>query len=274
MVDWNSLTIGQHRITCPSCGRNPKDKSASLKIDLNGFGIMHCFRCGHKELRKPNGTSTFQQSTDKPKCRPQVERHTTLSEWGHMIWNQCQPISGMAQAYLNHRNCVTPPKDGHLRWHADLKHTPSGYRGAALVGLVTDALTREPLSLHRTWITSTGKADVTPPRLLLANHSLANGVVRLWPDEYVTHGLAIAEGIETALSLAHGFEPVWAAIDANHLAKFPVVRSVEALLIARDNDPAGIKAAKQCAARWVTAGREVRITNQDKNDINDMVTNG
>ena len=97
---------------------------------------------------------------------------------------------------------------------------------------------------------------------------------KLWPDEYVTHGLAIAEGIETALSLAHGFEPVWAAIDANHLAKFPVIRSVEALLIARDNDPAGIKAAKQCAVRWVAAGREVRITNQDKNDINDMVTNG
>lgn len=243
-------------------------------MDLIGFGIMHCFRCEHKEIRKPEGSSTFQQSTDKPQYRPQAKRHTTLSDWGHSIWSQCQPISGVAQTYLNHRNCVTPPKDGHLRWHSDLKHTPSDYRGAALVGLVTDALTREPLSLHRTWITATGKANVTPPRLLLANHSLANGVIRLWPDEYVTLGLAIAEGIETGLSLAHGFAPVWATIDANHLAKFPVVPSVEALLIARDNDSAGIKAAKQCAARWVAAGREVRVTNQDKNDLNDMVTHG
>lgn len=273
MVDWNSLTIGQHRITCPCCGRNPKDKTASLKIDLNGVGIMHCFRCDHKERRKPNGTSTFQQSTDKPQCRPQVERHTTLSEWGHMIWNQCQPISGVAQAYLNHRRCVTPPKDGHLRWHADLKHTPSGYRGAALVGLVTDALTREPLSLHRTWITETGKAPVNPSRMQLAGHSLANGVIRLWPDDYVNSGLGIAEGIETALSLAHGYQPVWSVLDANHMASMPVIPSVEVLMIAKDNDPAGRMAALTCAKRWFAASRKVLISTQTANDLNDLLGN-
>jgi hypothetical protein len=86
----------------------------------------------------------------------------------------------------------------------------------------------------------------------LANHSLKNGVIRLWPDDYVTHGLAICEGIETALSLAHGFTPVWSVIDAGHMVKFPVIRSVTCLTIGADNDKAGLDAAKQCALRWVS----------------------
>jgi hypothetical protein len=139
------------------------------------------------------------------------------------------------------------------------------------VALVTDATTREALSLHRTWITPTGKAPVDPPRLQLANHSLKNGVIRLWGDDYVTGGLAICEGIETSLSVAHGFTPVWATIDAGHMAKFPVIRSVEVLTIGADNDEAGLNAAKQCALRWVSAGKTVRITRQQCNDLNNSM---
>ena len=79
----------------------------------------------------------------------------------------------------------------------------------------------------------------------------------------------IAEGIESALSLAHGYTPVWATIDAGHLAKFPVLGGIEVLVIGQDNDLAGIKAASQCAARWVAAGRKVHITQQTSNDVND-----
>lgn len=128
------------------------------------------------------------------------------------------------------------------------------------MALVTDV--RDPdrwLTLHRTWIGTDGrKADVEPPRLLLAGHPKAGGVIRLWSDDWVTTGLGIAEGIETALTLARGFTPVWSVIDAGNLAAFPVLPGIEALTIAVDHDAAGLKAFKTVAGRWHAAGREVR----------------
>jgi putative DNA primase/helicase len=79
-------------------------------------------------------------------------------------------------------------------------------------------------------------------------------VCRLWPDDFVSHGLGVAEGIETALSLAHAYTPCWAAIDAGNLAALPVLAGVEVLVIAQDRDPAGEMAASDCADRWAAAG--------------------
>jgi hypothetical protein len=154
-----------------------------------------------------------------------------------------------------------------------LKH-PTGYTGAALVALLRDAVDGTPRTLHRTWVRPDGrKADVDPPRLLLGGHRKAGAVCRLWPDEAVTCGLGIAEGIESALSLAWGFKPVWACVDAGNLAALPVLEGVEALTIAGDHDPAGIKAARECAQRWRAAGRDVRIVmpGAPGRDINDEV---
>jgi hypothetical protein len=160
---------------------------------------------------------------------------------------------------LTARGCAIPPTDGDLRYAENLRH-PSGYTGPALVALVTDAITGEAMTLHRTWIKANGdKADVDPPRLLLGKHRKAGGVIRLWPDDTVTNGLAIAEGLETALAVATVHRPVWSLIDAGNLAAFHVLAGIESLLIVADNDPAGIRAADQCARRWHDAGREVRI---------------
>jgi hypothetical protein len=178
----------------------------------------------------------------------------------------------VAVGYLQARACVLPPADSDLRCMPALRH-PSGYIGPALVALITDVCTGAPLSLHRTWIKPDGnKADVSPPRLLLKDHPIAGGVIRLWPDEAVTAGLGIAEGIETALSLAHGFTPVWSLIDAGHLAKFPLLNGIEELIIAADNDDAGRKAANECAARWADHAA-VRIISADTDgcDLNDEV---
>ena len=87
----------------------------------------------------------------------------------------------------------------------------------------------------------------------------------------MTYGLGVAEGIETALSLAHGFQPVWALISAGQLGKFAPLPGIESLTIACDNDPAGIKAARECAGRWFAAGVEVIVTRQEQNDLNDLL---
>lgn len=164
-----------------------------------------------------------------------------------------------ARQYLEARGCAIPPLDGDLRCTESLRH-PSGYVGPALVALVTDAITREPLTLHRTWIRADGtKADVNPPRLLLGKHRKQGGVIRLWPDDAVTTGLAIAEGIETALAVATAYTPVWSCIDAGNMAAFPVLDGIECLLIVADHDDAGMRAGNECASRWARAGREVRL---------------
>lgn len=188
-------------------------------------------------------------------------RYETLSPFGHRVWTATRIIRPETPAgrYLTNRGCALSHGGGHLRWHSELKH-PSGYLGPALVALVTDV--RDPerwLTLHRTWIGTDGrKADVETPRLLLAGHPKAGGVIRLWPDDRVSMGLGIAEGIETTLTLARGFTPAWSVIDAANLAAFPVLAGIEALTVAVDHDVAGLKAFKTVAERWHAAGREVR----------------
>ncbi|MEP7297855.1 MAG: toprim domain-containing protein [Burkholderiales bacterium] len=138
---------------------------------------------------------------------------------------------------------------------------------------MTDAVTREPMTLHRTWVQADGsKAQIDPARMLLKDHGKVGGVVRLWPDEEVTTSLGIGEGIETTLSLAHAFTPAWALIDAGNLAAMPLLDGVQSLLIAADNDPPGIAAANSCAMRWAGQGREVRIVLPEtpRSDLNDL----
>jgi putative DNA primase/helicase len=271
LLAWDSFEVGNHRVNCSACGR-PKsgDRTMGVTVDHDG-GVAHCFRCGHVETYRPaRGTSI---RPGKAYSRPvQTTKRDTLSEYGLELWRACKPVYGVALDYLKARHCAVPPEDGDLRFHPTLKHH-SGYVGPALVGLVTHAETRQPMTLHRTWVKPDGtKADVDPPRSLLGRHRKAEGVIRLWPDDSVTTGLGIAEGIETALSLAHGYKPVWACIDAGNLADFPVLLGIESLLIAVDNDPAGVGAARMCAERWTRSGVKVLMVTSDKPkaDLNDV----
>src|SRR5689334_12970621 len=93
------------------------------------------------------------------------------------------------------------------RYHPEVYHPDEGRPFPALVALVTDAVTGEPMTVHKTYLApdGSGKAAVAKPRLLCKGGAKAGGVVRLWPDEAVTTGLLVAEGIETALSAALGF---------------------------------------------------------------------
>jgi putative DNA primase/helicase len=123
--------------------------------------------------------------------------------------------------------------------------------------------------LHRTWITPTGKAKVEPNRLLLGGHTSKNGVIRLYPDDYVTTGLGVAEGIETALSLAHEYQPVWAAISAGNMGALTVLNGIESLTIAVDADDAGRSATESLSRRWYEAGIKVSHVRVGHGDLND-----
>lgn len=191
----------------------------------------------------------------------------------------------MAAIYLARRYCVVPPGD--LRWHPSLHDKVSGYQGPALVALVTDVCTGEPVNLHRTWLAQdgAGKAEIDKPRRLLKGHR-SRGVIRLWPDTEVTIGLAIGEGIETCLAAAYeGLRPVWATVSAGNLAAFPILPRIRSLTILCDHDKPNPKSGKQAGheaalaviERYTTAGLDpdhditVILPPTEGEDANDLV---
>lgn len=250
----SSVQHGSYRAPCPHCDRGPSDMSMGIKRDEQGV-VFHCFRCGW--------SGSDRTTAEMP--RQVVPKHTTPKDptAAQAFFRASKSITSNDTAghYLLARGCVIPPEGTHLRWHSAARHL-SGHVGPALVAAVTHAITGEFLSTHRTWIDPYRigkKADIVPPRTYWRALSVQGGVIRLWPDEAVTMGLGIAEGIETALALAHGIAPVWATVDAGHMSTFPVLGGIECLTIAADHDLAGINAARACAHRWSAAGCEVCV---------------
>ncbi|WP_245295122.1 DUF7146 domain-containing protein [Manganibacter manganicus] len=160
------------------------------------------------------------------------------------IWARSVPIAGtLAETYLRSRG-LTYESDA-LRFH-------HGKR--MMVAQITDAITGDPIGLHRTFLDHEGNRT---GKMMLG--AAAGGVVRLSADEDVTAGLAVAEGIETAL--AAPFRPVWACLSAGNMARFPVLAGIETLTIFADNDRSGTgeRDAFSCAERWHAAGKEVEV---------------
>jgi Toprim domain-containing protein/CHC2-type zinc finger protein len=104
------------------------------------------------------------------------------------------------------------------------------------------------------------------------------GIVRLSPDEDVTNGLHLAEGLETALAaMSKGLRPMWSTGSTAIMAKMPVVSGIECITILADHDEngAGEKAAHEAGHRWREAGRGVRVwTPPTFGDFNDLLMQG
>jgi putative DNA primase/helicase len=278
--DWH----GEYGLA-PGPGHSKRDRSMKVWDGPDGEPRFHSFtgddwRAIKDDLRAKGMLSEFRmqrsmQAVHLHRAPEQIHLPPRLrwSDFAEKLWQSCYAISDAADQYLTARCCVIPPVDGDLRWHPGLIHKKSNWTGPALVARVTDAVTGEPMTLHRTWIQADGtKAPINPPRLPLKGHAKKGGVIRLWPAAAT---LGIAEGIETALSAVQSVNPTWALIDANNLALFPVLDSVSSLFIFADNDRNGTgqKAAAECANRWVLAGRGVKTWTPDTpdTDLNDWI---
>ena len=202
--------------------------------------------------------------TERNPQRTSRRARVTSKRWSpsaDAIWNATQSLVGTCgETYLVGRKCALPESD-EVRFHPNLGHWPTRTNWPALVARVTDAVTAEAMSLHLTFLdrNGAGKAPIDRPKLLLSGHAKAGGVIRLADDAEVTTGLMVGEGVETVLSAARHFAPAWAALDAGNLRRLPVLDGIEALTILVDDDDAGRRAAKACAARWQAADREARI---------------
>lgn len=216
-----------------------------------------------------------------PKSAPAIvtaQHRPFAGSQAEQLWKASRPLSGVAVKYLEARGCATPPADGDLRFLPLCYHPFDKAEYPALVALVTDAVTGEPMSVHRTFLAAdgAGKAPVDQPRLMVKGLPIAGGVVRLWPSEAVSSRLTIAEGIETALTAALAITPAWACLNKNNLATFPLLEGIEDLLIVADHDEdgGGQRAAETTGRRWADEGREVRVWTSERAgaDLNDEVT--
>ena len=178
-------------------------------------------------------------TTDDAEARIQAARR---------IWGETARLAGtLAERYFaEHRrlDITRLDLDHCLRWHAGIR---------AVVALMTDPVSSEPIGIHRTFL---GVEGAKLERKMLGRQ----GVVRLSPDSEVTMGLGITEGVEDGLAvLLSGWNPVWAGTSAGAIARFPVLAGVEALTIFADADGPGIQAANSCAARWRSDRLDVRV---------------
>jgi hypothetical protein len=245
---------GRNSVLCPGPGHSRKDRSLRVKFRPDGtFSVtsfagddwQQCKDYVRDKLGLPNDWRRH-DNDDQPVIRLRerddeepARIRTALQRWEHAI-----PIAGtLAEHYLASRS-LTYSGDA-IRYRANDR---------TMVALMTDAVTAEPTGVHCTYLDRDGHK--TGRKM----HGRARGaVVRLSADEDVEYGLAIAEGIETAL--ATGFTPIWACLSAGTLERFPVLAGIDCLTIFADNDASGtgIAAAKTCAERWHAADREAII---------------
>lgn len=247
------------RAPCPVCDHGPKDTALSITTDERGT-VSYCHRCGYTQAEN------FER---RPLIMPTPSTSEKPLEWSERaesIWRRALPLGELARVYLLGRGCMLPPLDGDLRFLPGSDcHPPS------LCARISDSATARPLSLHFTPLLPDGSGH--GDRRLLAGHRKRGGVIRLWPDEAVTYGLGIAEGIETALAAARIYTPMWAAIDAGNLGILPALNGIDCLAVYADHDDAGIQGATACGQRWRAAGKEVSIyrSHRPGEDIADML---
>ena len=186
-----------------------------------------------------------------------------------------KPILGtVAETYLRERGVTDFRHCTALRFHPRCfyRHDAPADPGArddwpAIIAAITD-LDGYMTGAHRTWLDPSGrmKAQVATPRRAMG-HLLGNAV-RFGAALDV---MAAGEGIETMLSLRSILPtlPSAAALSANHLAALVLPKTLRRLYIARDNDPAGRRAAETLAQQTQGNGIDAMVLTPTMGDFND-----
>jgi hypothetical protein len=187
------------------------------------------------------------------------------SDLARRLWVEAvDPAETPVEVYLRHRGIRLPDVPA-IRFH------PACPRGAerlpAMLAQMTCPATGEPIGIHRTFLSPDGSAKAAGKAKMMLGTA---GVIRL--SELTGRSLGLAEGVESALTAIQvvGWKPVWAAGSSGGIKRFPP-RPGHSLVIFADGDEVGLTSARQCAARWVAVGAEVRIhippPGKDWNDI-------
>lgn len=219
------------------------------------------------------GTERYRAATAPIRRQPVREPSPAKNEAAaRSIWRECRPIAGtQGEAYFRGRG-ITIPLPSTLRFSRGLKHGPSGLVLPCVVAAVCN-FEREVVGIWRIFLDPEEplKADVQSNKMGLGRAS--GCAVRLSP---LTDTLAVAEGIETALSIAE-VRPewtVWSVLSAGGFRSLLVPPEVKRVAFCRDNDRASADASMSRAMELNEGGIEaVCITPGGRKgyDFNDLL---
>ena len=261
---------------CPVCqpeGRKGQD-ALTLADGASGL-LLHCKKggCTFRDILAAAGITPCTHPPPDPQARFEAERHRKAEADERAVqalrlWKEAQPIGGtIAETYLRGRGITCPLPDT-LRfapscWHASAQRFP------AMVAMVEGCA----FAVHRTYLRAdgSGKADVESAKAMLG--AVAGGAVRLAGGP---GPLVVAEGIETALSLASGLlrapASIWAALSTSGIRGLHLPPQPGRLTIAADGDTAGRDAAHALATRAHGLGWAVSLLPApDGRDWNDVL---
>ncbi len=262
------------RCPAPGHGRGRGDRNPSLSLRDDGdWVLVYC----HSGCEQGDVIATLRDwgllpcaETASPRrrgARDDRPRAPLVLD----LWRQAVPAQGTpVERYLEVRG-FTGPIPATLRYHPDLKHT-SGSRHPAMIAAVARVPERAVTGVHRTYLApgGTGKAKANPAKAMLG--TVGGGAVRLAP---AGEHLAIAEGIETALSIMQATSaPTWAALSVGGIKNLilPPLPLASVVTITADHDAVGLRAAHDAAERWTLEGRRVRIAlPPEGRDFNDLL---
>lgn len=284
---WHA-TYGMVRCIAPGHA----DKSASLRLrdgDQPGRLLVRCYAgCASTEIlneMKRRGLVTGDAGAptdvgDEIRARRAKEEEKAAKARAsavERIKNACRGANGtIVERYIRNRGIMLnlPPT---LRYHPNLRHPETGTDFEGMVALVQGP-DRKVCGIHRTLLVNPGrKAPGKECKFSLG--PIGGGAVRL---AHVAEEMAIAEGIETALSFMQIYGiPTWSAlstagIEAIVLPPLPAAKVIH-LAMDIDKSRAGEKSVRKAAERFEKEGREVRFARPSIGckDFNDMlVTHG
>jgi hypothetical protein len=203
-------------------------------------------------------------------------------------WRSAAPAAGtFVQSYLSGRGIISQPPAS-IRFLPRQRNWSDGKPYAAMIALVQrvpgedECLQGRALLIdagaHFTFLQGGGvngpvrKAATDACKLTLGQ--LRYGGVWLAPLNEINEHLAVAEGIETALSVQQLTRlPTVAALSAAGMRSFRWLPRVRRLWIAADNDDVGRGAAEVLLARALRAGLQahIKLPARGANDFNDLV---
>jgi putative DNA primase/helicase len=198
-------------------------------------------------------------------------------EYAMCIWGESRdPRGTLVEAYLQSRRLELPdePAFEAIRFHPACLF--GSERFPAMVCLVRNIIANESQAVHRTALMPDGTAAKRNDKTFrMSLGPIAGGAIKLDPDEDVTQGLCIGEGVETCLAGRQmGYRPVWSVLKVSGVENFPVLSGIDGLTIFGEDDERiqSEKAIKLCANRWLEAGIETLTAwPLSGNDLNDEI---
>jgi putative DNA primase/helicase len=265
--------ISGDQVLAPGPGHSAKDRSLSVKPEPNAAGGFVCFshanddwqECRDYVLSRLGLPGRSPSRIDRPRRgnaqpAPQAEQLNGNRELALQIWRQAKnPRGTLAEAYLRGRALELPIEAANeaIRFHPACPFVAE--RFPAMICLVRNIRTDEMQAIQRTALSNDGPAIKRGGKTFrLTLGPIAGAAVKLDPDEEVTQGLCIGEGVETTLAGRQmGLRPVWALLGTSGVASFPVLPGVDGLHLFCERDAANERAAMACGDRWYMAGRDV-----------------